>query len=177
NYRSRVAAGFDRHRKLMPHAHAKPWAWHPISVPSINLGESPAGTNHPHATCVVATVFESPVRSQCIRLRPMSDDASLPVVRRRRWPRIVALLLLLAVVGGFVFWLVKPQTSTATALFEVRREVPSVTANQLPGTDQDFELLRKTQIATLKAKFLLTSALRDPGISSLSILAGIRDPE
>jgi hypothetical protein len=109
----------------------------------------------------------------------MPDEASLPTVRRRRWPRIVALLFLLVVIGGFAFWLVKPNTSTATALFEVRRDVPSLTGNQpgQSGSDQDFEIFKKTQIATLKAKFLLTSALRDPGIASLSILAGIRDPE
>jgi succinoglycan biosynthesis transport protein ExoP len=109
----------------------------------------------------------------------MSDDASLPAVRRRRWPRIIALVLLLSVIGGFVFWLVKPQTASATALFEVRREVPSLTINQpgQSGTDQDFEIFKKTQVAMLKTKFLLTSALRNPGIASLSVFAGVRDPE
>jgi hypothetical protein len=109
----------------------------------------------------------------------MSDDASLPVARRRRWPRIVALLLILAAIAGGTYWLVKPKTVTATTLFEVRRIVPSLTANQadVSGTDQDFEILKKTQIATLKAKFLLTSALRNPGIASLSLFAGVRDPE
>ena len=109
----------------------------------------------------------------------MSDDASLPVVRRRRWPRIVALLFLLAVIGGFVFWLVKPQTATATALFEVRREVPSLTGNQpgQSGTDQDYEIIKKTQIAILKAKFLLQSALRNPSVGGSPVFAGVRDHE
>jgi succinoglycan biosynthesis transport protein ExoP len=109
----------------------------------------------------------------------MSDDASLPAVRRRRWPRIVALLFLLAVVGGFAFWLVKPQTATATALFEVRRDVPSLTGNQpgQSGSDQDFEILKKTQLALLKTKFLMTSALRDPKVGGSPVLAGVHDPE
>jgi hypothetical protein len=109
----------------------------------------------------------------------MSDDTSLPAVRRRRWPRIVALLFLLAVVGGFVFWFVKPQSASATALFEVRRDVPTLAGNQpgQPGSDQDYEIFKKTQLALLKSKFLLTSALRDPRIASLSVFAGVRDPE
>jgi hypothetical protein len=109
----------------------------------------------------------------------MSDDASLPVVRRRRWPRVVGLVLLLAVVGGFVFWLVKPQTATATALFEVRRDVPSLAGNRpgQSGSDQDYEILKKTQLALLKSKFLLTSALRNPSIAGSPVFAGVADPE
>src|SRR6476660_4062645 len=109
----------------------------------------------------------------------MSDDASAPRPRRRSWPRIVGLLFLVVLVGGFIFWLVKPQTASATALFEVRRDVPSLAGNQpgQPGSDQDFEILKKTQLALLKSKFLLTFALRDPGIASLPVFAGVRDPE
>src|SRR5215213_1856431 len=108
----------------------------------------------------------------------MSDDTSLPVIRRRRWPRIVALLLLLTVVGGFIFWLVKPQTATATALFEVRSEVLSVAGNQpqQSGT-QDYEILKKTQLALLKSKFLLTSALRNPSVAGSPVFAGVADKE
>src|SRR5262245_37996646 len=107
----------------------------------------------------------------------MPDDASLPVVRRRRWPRNLALLFLLAVIGGFVFWLVKPHTATATALFEVRRQSSSLLGTQPAESESAFEILKKTQIALLKSKFLLKSALRDPGIASLSLFAGVPDPE
>jgi|tagenome__1003787_1003787.scaffolds.fasta_scaffold20882616_1 hypothetical protein len=109
----------------------------------------------------------------------MSDDTSLPVVHRRRWPRIVALLFFLAVIGGFIFWLVKPETTTATALFEVRRDVPSIAGNQpgQPSSDQDYEILKKTQLALLKSRFLLTSALRDPSIGASPLFAGVADHE
>jgi polysaccharide biosynthesis transport protein len=108
----------------------------------------------------------------------MSDDASLPVVRRRSWSRIAGLLLLVAMVGGFVFWLVKPQTATATALFEVRREAPSVAGNQPESTSsQDYEILKKTQLALLKSKFLLTSALREPSVAGSPVFAGVVDKE
>ncbi len=109
----------------------------------------------------------------------MSDDASLPVVRPRRWPRIAALLFLLALVGGAITWLAWPKKVTATALFEVRKGADSLTEDsgvQSRG-EYDYEILKKTQIALLKSNFLLTSALRDPGIASLSVFAGVRDPE
>ena len=109
----------------------------------------------------------------------MSDDAPLCTPRRRRWPRIVALLFLLAVIGGFVFWLVKPQTATAIALFEVRRDVPSLTGNQpgQSGSDQDYEIFKKTQVALLKSKFVLTSALRNPSLAGSPVFADVADPE
>lgn len=107
----------------------------------------------------------------------MSNDTSRPAVRRRQWPRIVGLLFLIALVGGFIFWLVKPQTATATALFEVRKASSHLLSTQPGESDSDYEILKKTQIALLKSKFLLTSALRDPGIASLSVFAGVPDPE
>ena len=108
----------------------------------------------------------------------MSDDASSLRVRRRSWPRIAGLLFLVALVGGFVFWLVRPQTATATALFEVRREAPSVAGNQPePTSGQDFEILKKTQLALLKSKFLLTSALRNPSVAGSPVFAGVVDKE
>jgi hypothetical protein len=107
----------------------------------------------------------------------MSDDTSLPVVRRRRWPRIVGLLFFIALLGGVIFWLVKPETATATALFEVHMKSSSLLGTQPVESDSDYEILKKTQIALLKSKFLLTSALRDPAIASLSVFAGQPDPE
>jgi polysaccharide biosynthesis transport protein len=108
----------------------------------------------------------------------MSNDAPAPAARKRSWARIVGFLLLVAVVGGFVFWLVKPQTATATALFEVGREAPSIAGNQPKSTSsQDYEILKKTQLALLKSKFLLTSALRNPNISGSPVFAGVVDKE
>src|SRR4051812_20362066 len=106
----------------------------------------------------------------------MSDDASLPAARRRIWLRAVCLLSTVALVSGFVYWLMRPETPTATALFEVSQERDSLIHDAVQRSTEDFEILKKTQLA-VKSKFLLTAALRDPGIASLSILAGHRDKE
>ena len=109
----------------------------------------------------------------------MSEDTLAPRPRRRSWPRIVGLLFLVAFVGGFVFWLVKPETASATALFEVRAESPSIFGNPPAqfGDEGNNEIFRKTQVALLKSKYLLTSALRDPNIGGSSLFAGVADHE
>lgn len=109
----------------------------------------------------------------------MSDAASLPVVRRRRWPRIFGFLFFVALVGGAITWLAWPKTVTATALFEVRNEAATLTENSHAQKvdERGFEILKKTQIALLKSKFLLTSALRNPGVASSPVFAGVHDAE
>lgn len=108
----------------------------------------------------------------------MSNDAPPLGVRRRSWPRLVALLVLVALACLATTWLARSKPVTAIALFEVRRDTPSLVGNQSGQitSGSDFEILKKTQIALLKSKFVLTSALRNQGITSLAVLAGQADP-
>src|SRR4051812_23091673 len=111
----------------------------------------------------------------------MSDDAPA-VAPRRPWRRFAALFVaisLVCFVAVAIVWAAWPATVTATALFEVRQFVTSAFDHQLqsPATDQSYDILRKTQVAFIKQKYVLASALRDPGISSLAIFAGVADPE
>src|SRR4051812_9226939 len=96
---------------------------------------------------------------------------------RRRW---LLALCMGTVIGGLAslgLWWGFPESSSATALFEVRNEQQSLIHDTSPHSVQDFDILKKTQLALLKQKYVLSSAIRDPGIASLSILAGERDKE
>src|SRR5256885_4788841 len=108
----------------------------------------------------------------------MSLDAPSGI-RCRRWPRLAVVIILLAIFGLIVAWMVQPEGVTATALFEVRSDRPSLVGNQpaQPSRDRDFKILKNTQLALLKSKFLLTSALRNPTIGGSPVFAGVADYE
>ena len=91
---------------------------------------------------------------------------------RRRWMLALGMGLVVGAVAAARTVVLVPR------VFVGDRAVPS---SQTTGFDlhdaiqqstQNFEILKKTQLAILKSKFVLTPALRDPGIASLSILAG-----
>src|SRR5262245_33082160 len=109
----------------------------------------------------------------------MSDEAAVPEIRPRPWHRIVALLFLLVLVSGGIYWLARPATALATALFKVRIAQDSLLSEPRadPNWQVRFDILKKTQLALLKSRFLRTAAVRMPGVSSLSIFAGVKDPE
>src|SRR3954471_14718635 len=112
----------------------------------------------------------------------MSDDAPAVGAPRRPWRRLAALFIAVAIVSVVavaVVWFARPETVRATALFDVRPEAASLMGHQLqpPATDRSYDIFRKTQIALIKQKYVLTSALRDPAIASLSIFAGESDKE
>jgi succinoglycan biosynthesis transport protein ExoP len=96
---------------------------------------------------------------------------------RRRWILAVGMGLVIGAAAAVGLWFGFPESSSATALFEVRQEEDSIVHDAIHHSTQDFEILKKTQLALLKSKFLLTAAIRDPGVASLSILAGERDKE
>src|SRR5437870_5816446 len=105
----------------------------------------------------------------------MSDDAPSPRARRRLWPRIAAILFVVALVGLGIAWLVQPKGVTATALLEVRNDSPSIVASPRVMDNSEYETIKKTQVALLKQKFVLSSAVVNPGIAALSVFAGKAD--
>ena len=93
---------------------------------------------------------------------------------RRRWLPAVALALALASVAAVLTWLFLPRGFEAVAWLRVRDK-----SGMFAGGGRDnaeYEAYRKTQVQLIKSPFVLTSALRRPGISSLSILAKEEDP-
>src|SRR5215204_2092229 len=73
---------------------------------------------------------------------------------RRRWILAVGMGLVVGVAAAIALWLVFPESSSATALFEVRQEQDSIVRDSTQRSPQDFEILKKTQLALLKSKFL-----------------------
>jgi polysaccharide biosynthesis transport protein len=108
----------------------------------------------------------------------MSGDLSQGGRGTSNLGRILAFIAIgftLVLAGIFIARAVSSSGDTATALFEVSNEPASV----LEGTRltiQEFEILKKTQLALLKSNYVLTAAIRPPGVGSLSVLAGKDDP-
>jgi hypothetical protein len=87
----------------------------------------------------------------------------------------IAVGFTLVLVGIFLARAIDSPGDTATALFQVSTEQSNIFDNSRL-TIQEFEILKKTQLALLKSNFVLTAAIRPPGIGSLSVLADKPDP-
>ena len=91
---------------------------------------------------------------------------------RRRWMLATCMGLVLAAISAIVLWVLFPESSSATALFEVSNERQTIAFDFDKYNPQGFEILKKTQLAKLTSYYVLNAALRKPGIESLSVLAG-----
>lgn len=95
---------------------------------------------------------------------------------RRRLILAVGMGLVVAMACAIALWFVFPESSSAVALFQVESKEPTLMDFTHGGDMRDFDVLQKTQLALLKSHYVLQTALRPPGISSLSALAGEADP-
>jgi capsular exopolysaccharide synthesis family protein len=94
---------------------------------------------------------------------------------RRRWLPATALALTLASLAGILTWVFLPRGYEAVAWLRVRDKSGMFGVGG--GRDNaEYEAYRKTQVQLIKSPFVLTSALRRPGISSLSLLSDEDDP-
>jgi len=87
---------------------------------------------------------------------------------RRRWLPAVALGTLLATVAAIATWVFLPRSYEAVAWLRVRDK-----GGMLSGGGRDhseYEAYRKTQVALIKSPFVMTSALRRPGIANLELI-------
>jgi hypothetical protein len=105
--------------------------------------------------------------------------------RRTKWlvKRIclglLTLALLSGVIAGLTIWYILANRVTATTIFRVSPENPAFMADE-PSQRRDewtYEVLKKSQLAAIRSYFVLTAAVRKPGIASLSTFAGIDKPE
>lgn len=87
---------------------------------------------------------------------------------RRRWLPAVALGTLLALAAAVATWLFLPRGYEAVAWLRIRDK-----GGMLGGGGRDsseYEAYRKTQVALIKSPFVMTSALRRPGIADLELI-------
>lgn len=104
-------------------------------------------------------------------LRGGMDANTLLHALRRRWlvASCVGLVLGLATAG--LLWYLFPASTSATALFRVASQQDNIFVDN-KISPQSYETLKKTQLALIRQYFVLNAAIRKPGISSLSALAG-----
>jgi hypothetical protein len=91
---------------------------------------------------------------------------------------LIVLLLFVTLVCLVLAWLVQPRHVVATALFHVRRSPTPILKNDEATAlnEQEFDIVKKTQLAVITSYFVLQKALRDPSVAALPVLAGQTDP-
>lgn len=109
-------------------------------------------------------------------LRGSMDANTFLNALRRRWLMAICMGLVVGGITAIVLWFVFPESSSATALFEVSNEPETIAFDFERYNPQGYDILKKTQLAKLLAHYVLLNALREPGISSLSVFAGEPDP-
>ncbi len=93
---------------------------------------------------------------------------------RRRWLSSIAVGLLLGTAAAVVTWLFLPRGYEAVAWLRIGGGGGMLTAAS--GGGGEYESFRKTQLQVIKSPFVLTSALRRPGIAELSLFKEVEDP-
>jgi hypothetical protein len=101
-----------------------------------------------------------------------------PPTRRRRWPRFSVLTLLLFVTAVCIALglLYRQSGCEAEAAFRVQSRPPALLEDAAAFDAGEFDIYRQSQIELIKNRWLLQSALRNPKVASLPILAGSDDP-
>lgn len=143
------------------------------------------GTAHPASDALVVQTNGAPAG---LPVSPLPNFAAHDVLRgsmdantflnalRRRWLLAICMGLVLGGITAIVLWFVFPESSSATALFEVSNEPETIAFDFERYNPQGYDIMKKTQLAKLLAHYVLLKALREPGISSLSVFAGEPDP-
>jgi polysaccharide biosynthesis transport protein len=108
-------------------------------------------------------------------LRGSMDANTFMHALRRRWLLALCMGLVMGGIAAIALWFVFPESSSATALFEVEEKRETI-FDIGHDHEQNYETFKKTQLALLRSNFVLTAAIRPPSVASLSALAGRSDP-
>jgi succinoglycan biosynthesis transport protein ExoP len=105
-------------------------------------------------------------------LRGGMDANTLLHALRRRWLLASCVGLVLAILTSALLWYNFPASSSATAVFQISSQQESIFSDINKQSPQSYEILKKSQLSVLRFPFVLRAAVRKPGVSSLSALAG-----
>jgi capsular exopolysaccharide synthesis family protein len=134
-----------------------------------------AQSNGQPSAAYYSTVAASPPPSDV--LRGAMDANGFFHCLRRRWLLAICMGCVMATTAAGVLWFLFPESSSATALFQVSSQTPTLVFEDASRSEsRDFGVLQRTQLALLNSHFVLQAALRNPGIASLNVLAGQGDP-
>jgi polysaccharide biosynthesis transport protein len=129
-------------------------------------------SNGAPTSLAIPTVQPAPTQDV---LRGGMDANTFMHALRRRWLLASCVGLTLAILSGTLLWFQFPPSSSATALFKVNSQQESIVFDINKQSAGTFEILKKTQLASLKSYFVNLAASRKPGATSNPILAG-EDP-
>jgi capsular exopolysaccharide synthesis family protein len=93
---------------------------------------------------------------------------------RRRWLSSIVVGILLGTTAGVLTWLFLPRGYEAVAWLRIGEKGGILGGGG--GMAGEYESYRKTTMQLIKSPFVLTSALRRPGIADLGILKQVEDP-
>lgn len=137
----------------------------------------PSGGNLP-ALRAAASVF--PVAAPARRLPPAMDAvpdlSSFIRSLRHHWMLALTLGALCALVAGAVAWKILPKPKyTATALLEVKSQKPILLLETVQERT-DFKIFQSTQLALVKSRLVLTTALSRSGVNALETIKAQANP-
>lgn len=92
---------------------------------------------------------------------------------RRRWFSSIVVGLLLGTAAAVVTWLFLPRGYEAVAWLRIGGGGGMLGGGSAAG---EYESYRKTQVQLIKSPYVLTSALRRPGIADLGVFKEVEDP-
>lgn len=95
---------------------------------------------------------------------------------RRRWLLAGVCAFLAAATAGAATWFLMPQPApTAQSLLHVEAQQPTLIANRGESRG-DFQSYQRTQVALVKSRLVLNTALRDPEVAALPVIRQPIDP-
>ena len=160
-YRDDPSQTPDEHHALMGGA--------PSYGDALMVQSNGAANKATHDSCAAALATQDVLRGGM-------DASTFLHAMRRRWMLALCLGLIAAAAAGISLSFAFPESSSATALFEVSNEPRTVLLEGSRQSTQEFEILKKTQLALLRTKFVLQSAIRNPSIAGLSAISSQPDP-